>query len=131
MSESMDDAAQKLMHLCKEVSEFARSSVDANVKSVAAAAKGWEEGSQSVGHLFHENIERLMNVGKNASSAKSVEDVVAMQRDFMKDCLELWMAGATKLSEISSRTAKDVVGPVAQNANEAISRIMQKTGNAA
>lgn len=68
----------------------------------------------------------MMNVGKTVAEAKSVRDVVAMQQDFMKDCVDLWMASATKLSEISARTAKDVVEPVAQHANDAMTRIMQK-----
>lgn len=131
MSEQLEKATQSLMQAYEEVNAFARASVDANLKSVTAAAKGWDESSRSAGSLVQENISRLLNAGKTVTEAKSVRDVVTLQQELMKDCVDLWMAGAAKLSEISARTAKDVVEPVAQHANDAISRIMQKTRAAA
>lgn len=126
MTEQMEKATQSLIQICEDVNAFARATVDANLRSVTAAAKGWDESSKSAGHLVQENLSRMLSVGKTVAEAKSLRDIVTMQQDFMKDCVDLWMANANKLSEISARTAKDVVEPVTQNANDAISRIMQK-----
>lgn len=41
MSEQIEKAAQSLMDMCEEMNAFARASVDANLKSVNAAARGW------------------------------------------------------------------------------------------
>lgn len=131
MTEQMEKATQNLFQVYEEINAFARATVDANLKSVTAATKGWDESSKSAAHMIQENLSRLMNVGKTVAEAKSMRDVVTMQQDFLKDCVDLWMAGASKLSEISARTAKDVVEPVAQHANEAIGRIMQKARTAA
>lgn len=131
MTEQMEKATQNMMQMYEEVNAFARAAVDANLKSVSAAAKGWDESSQSAGQMIQENLSRLLSVGKTVAEAKSVRDVVTLQQDFMKDCLDFWMAGASKLSEIGARTAKDVVEPVAQHTNDAISRIMQKARTAA
>lgn len=131
MTEQMEKAAQSVMQMFEEMNEFAKASMEANLKSVEAATKGWDESSKSAGHMLQENMSRLMSAGKTVSEAKSVRDVMTMQQEFMKDCVDLWMAGATKLSEISSRTAKDVIEPVAQHTNEAISRVMKKTRMAA
>jgi len=95
-------------------------------KLVKDAAKGWDETSRSAGHMIQENVARMMSCGKTVSEAKSMTDMMSMQQDFLKDCVDLWMAGASKLSEISARTAKDVVEPVAQCANSAISSMMSK-----
>jgi phasin family protein len=131
MTEQMEKATQSLIQMCDEVNAFARASIDANLKSVTAAAKGWDEGSRSASNLLQENISRLFNAGKTVAEAKSVQDFVALQQELMKDCVDLWMASATRLSEISARTAKDVVEPVAQHVNDAFSRIMQKARAAA
>jgi hypothetical protein len=131
MTEQMEKATQDLMQMVEEVNALARASVDANLKSAAAAAKGWDESSKSAEHLMQENMARLMSIGKTAAEAKSMRDVVTMQQDFMKDCVDLWMAGANRMSEISARTAKDVVEPVARHANDAFSRMMKKTRMAA
>lgn len=131
MSETIEKAAQGLIQLCEEVNNFALASADANFKSVSAATRCLDESSQSAGHLLQENISRMISAGKHVAEAKSINDVVAMQQDFMKDCLDLWMSGATKMSEISARMAKDVVEPVAQHANDTMSRLMQKARQAA
>jgi phasin family protein len=131
MTEHMEKATQKLMHMCDEVNAFARASVDANLKSVTAAAKGWDESSRHAGQLVQEHMSRIMNAGKSVSEIKSLRDFATMQQEFAKDCLDLWMASATRFSEISARTAKDVVEPVAQHANDSISRMMQKARAAA
>lgn len=131
MTEHMENATKNMMQMYEEVNAMARAAVDANLKSVSAAAKGWDESSKSAGQMMQENLARMMNMGKTVAEAKSMRDVMTMQQDFMKDCLDLWMAGASKISEISARTAKDVVEPVAQHANDAISRIMQKARTAA
>lgn len=127
MSEHMENATNKLMTMCEDVNEFARASVDANLKSVSAAAKGWDETSRSASHLMQENLSCLMNMGKTFGDIKSIRDIVTIQQEFLKDCMDLWMASATRLSEISARTTKNVVEPIAQHANDAISRVMQKT----
>jgi hypothetical protein len=129
MTEQMEKATQSLMQLCEEMNNFARASIDANLRSVTAAAKGWDESSRSASHMLQENISRMLSAGKTIAEAKSVRDVVTMQQDFMKDCMDLWMASTTRMSEISARTAKDVVEPVAQHANDSITRVMQKARN--
>jgi phasin family protein len=131
MTEQMEKATENLMQMCDEVNALARAAVDANLKSVTAAARGWDESSKSAGHLVQENMSRLLSVGRNVAEAKSMRDLVTMQQDFMKDCIDLWMASTSKLSEITTRTAKDVVEPVAQHANETITRMMQKARVAA
>ena len=131
MTESMEKVTQNFVQMVEEMNHLARAAVEANVRSVSAAAKGLDESSKSVGHLVQENLSRMISAGKTVSEAKSPRDVMTMHQDFMKDCLDLWMAGASKLSEISARTAKDVVEPVAQHTNDTINRIMQKTRAAA
>ena len=126
MNEQMEKATQGMMQMYEEINAFAKAAVDANLKSVTAAAKGWEESSKSASQMMQENMSRLMNMGKTVTEVKSMRDVVTMQQDLMKDCMDLWMAGASKLSEIGARTAKEVVEPVAQHANDAIGRMMQK-----
>ncbi len=131
MTEHMEKATQSLLHIVKEVNDFACASVDASLKSVAAAAKGCDETMRSTSHMVQENMSRMMSVGKSASELKNPRDLVSAQQEFMKDCMDFWMASATKLSEISARTAKDVVEPVAQHANDTFGRIMQKARTAA
>ncbi len=131
MSEQMEKATQGLMQMFEEINAFAKASVEANLKSVEAATKGWDESSKSAGHMVQENMSRLMSVGKTVAEAKSMRDVVTMQQAFLKYCVDLWMACASKFSEISTRTANDVVEPVAQHTNDAIAKIMIKTRMAA
>ena len=131
MSEHMEKASQSLMQICEEINAFTRASIDANLKAINAAAKGWNEGSKNANALLQENLSRLLSAGKTVADAKSVHDVVSLQQEFLKECVDMWVSGASRLSELSARTAKDVVEPVAQHANDAFSRIVQKTRSAA
>ncbi len=126
MTEQMEKTTQNLVKMCEDVAAFARASVDANLKSVSAAAKGWDESSRNCGHLFQENISRLMNCGKNVTEAKSLQDIVSLHQEMMKECVDMWMSSAARISEIYVRTAKQAIEPVAQHANDAFGRVMSK-----
>ena len=131
MTEHMEKATQNLMQICEELHTLSRAAVDANLRSITAAAKGWDESSKNATSIVQENLSRALNAGKIMAEAKSVQDVFTMHQDFFKDCMNVWMAGANRMQDISTRTAKDVVEPVAQHTNDAISRIMQKSRMAA
>ena len=103
MSEHIEKATQSLLQFVDQIHNFARESAQANLRSVTAATKGWEESTQNACQLMRENVARLMGVGKTASEAKSVREVVDAQQAFMKDCVDLWMSGAGKISEINTQ----------------------------
>jgi phasin family protein len=130
-TEPMEKAAQGMMQMYEEANDFARNSMEAMLRSAAAMTKGWDETARSTGGLLQESLARVVSAGKTIMSAKNPREMMDMQTEFMKDCFDCWMSGTGKLSEISSRAAKEAIEPVAQHTNNAVVKFAQKAKAAA
>jgi hypothetical protein len=126
-TEQMQKGAQGMMQMCEEMSNYARESMEAAMRSMAAMTKGCDETMRSTGGLMQESMERVLSAGKTIMDAKSMQEMMNMHNELMKDCFDCWMIGAGRISEISARAAKEAMEPVAQQANNAMSKMMQKS----
>ena len=125
-TESMEKATQGMMQAYEEFNDFTRKSVDAALRSAAAMSKGWDETARSTGGLVQESLARVASAGKTIMGAKSLREMMDMQAELMKDFFDCWMTGTGKLSEISARTTKEAIEPMAQHAGGTVSKLTQK-----
>jgi phasin family protein len=125
-TEHMQKSAQGMMQMCEEMSNYARESMDVAMRSMTAMTKGCDETVRSTGGLMQESMSRVMSASKTLLDAKSLQEMVNLHNELMKDCFDCWMTGAGRLSEISTRAAKEALEPVAQHANNAMGKMMQK-----
>lgn len=124
--EHMEKMTNGLMKACEEAGSMAREQIDAAMLSAAAMTKGIEEIARNANGLIQESMARSVSAGKTLMGAKTMQEMMDMQNEFMKDCFDCWMAGTSKISEISARMTQDVMKPIADHTNSAINKAMQK-----
>jgi phasin family protein len=124
--EQMDKATQGMMQAYEEINSMAKAFGEATMQSASAMTKGIDELARSASGIMQESVARTMNASKTMMAAKNPREIMDMQAEFMKDCFDCWMAGTGKISEISARVTQEVIDPVAQHANAAISKAMVK-----
>lgn len=125
-TEQMEKMTQGLAKACEEMNAMAREHAEAAAKSVAAATKGWDEITRSTNGLMQESFARTVTVGKTLMTTKNMNDMANLQAEFFRDFFDGWMASTGKITEISVRVTKEMMDPLAQHANDAFSKIMQK-----
>jgi hypothetical protein len=125
--EQLEKVTQNLSKSVEEMSLFAQKSWDVAMQSAAALTKGIDESSRHATMIAQESMDRLMSVGKTIMSAKSPREAMELHAEHVKQSFDHIVAGTGKLSEISVRVIKDVMEPVAQHTNDAVSTMMSKS----
>ncbi len=57
-------------------------------------------------------VESAVAAGAGMVDATSIDDVVALQYEFAKGCVERFIVAGARLSELGLKTASDLYGPV-------------------
>jgi phasin family protein len=123
----MEKATQNIAQACEDMNVLARQHMDATMKSLSATLQGYGEINQNVSSLIQELMSRTMNAGKNMMTAKSVREVADTHAECARDIFDCVVANGGKISEISARVTKEALEPMAQHANNAMSKIAEKT----
>jgi phasin family protein len=100
--------------------------VGAVTKSTATLWQGIEEITRSVSGLSQESFSRCVTAYTSLASAKTPQEAIAAQSEFVKESFENAVSNSSKVSEISARVAKDAMTPLTQQANDTISAVMNK-----
>jgi phasin family protein len=93
-----------------EVAGFGHAVVHAN----AAMAKGLEAIGQEVVGYAQDSLESAVSAARAMIGARSLADVIALNRDFTQTALESFLAKSARLSEIGIRTASEAFAPLGQ-----------------
>lgn len=125
-TENFEKATQSMMKAYEDINHISRELSQATMQSATALSEGLKEMAQSANGLMQEQYARSVTVGKSMMSAQSVQDAMKMQADFMRDMMDSWMSSGSKMSEMMARISKDVMDPVAQQANSAMSKVMSR-----
>ena len=126
-AEQMEKVTQGLIQACDEINANCCKSVDTAVEVTSAVSKGCNELSHNLGNLARESMQRAIDASKTMIRAKSVKELAESQTEFTKSFFDSWMASAGKLSEISARMTQEAFEPVARHANDAMSKVAQKS----
>ena len=126
-TDTIEKTTQGMMQMVEEVNSFTRNSMDAALRSLTAMTKGWDETARSTGGLMQESMARAVSAGKTIMGAKSMREMMDLHTELMKDYFDCWMTGTGKLSEISARTTKEAIEPVAQQASSVVTKMTQKS----
>jgi len=118
-TEHMEKVTQGMIQACDDVHTNCSKSVDALVEAGTAVSKGCEEFGRNWGSLVQKSLANALSTSKTMMSARSFKEVSDLQTEFMKEFFDSWMAGAGRLSEISSRVTQQAFEPVAKHAQQA------------
>ena len=109
--------------------EFNRQAFEAFIASASLATKGYRELSENLIELTRSQLADCSECAKAVLASKSPKEAVDIQADFAKGAYEKSVSAGAKISEISLRTANEMLAPLGQRMNEGLDRIW-KTGKA-
>ncbi|MDD4615554.1 MAG: phasin family protein [Alphaproteobacteria bacterium] len=120
------DCSANVAKAFEDINTAVSNYVSAVTKSTAALWQGIEEITRNVGGLSQENFARCVSAYTSLASAKSPQEAMSAQAEFVKESFDNAVANGSKVTELSARVAKDAISPLTQHANETISAVMSK-----
>lgn len=108
--------------LIKETSEFGAQYSEACTKSGTILMKGLEDIVGTVMSLAQASAEKQAKFAKEAFGVKTINEFAEVQNKIAKTNFDDFVAGATKISEISVKILTESAEPV----NAQVTKVMQK-----
>lgn len=102
----------------EDVAEYSKDDVDAIMQSGARLAKGMQEMSWEMMNYTQQSLRMGLRAANDMMECRSVEDLVAVQRDFVKETVDVFLSESAKLLQLSSRVANDAVSPINERVSD-------------
>lgn len=113
-SDMFKDGFERAMKSVSELNDFHKETFEAFVESAQTLTKGFETMSNEALGFNKKALEDTVAAAKTASTAKSVQDVIEANTDYMKSSFEAFIAQATKMNDLFSSTMKDAGEPISE-----------------
>jgi hypothetical protein len=97
-----------------EIADLGPGDLAAVVQANAAMAKGLEAIGQEVVGYAQYSLKSAVGAARAMIGARSLVDVIALNRDFTQTTLESFLAKSARLSEIGIRTASEAFAPLGE-----------------
>ena len=98
----------------QDLTEYSKADVEALVQSSTRLARGLQEMGWEVSQFTQESVRLGLQLTNELLECRSVEDLVARQRDFIKESVDIVLSRSARLLSLSSRVANDAVTPINQ-----------------
>lgn len=95
-----------------DVGNLSRDDVDALVQSGARLAKGVQDMSWEMMQYTQQSLQMGMRVANDLMTCRTVEDMLDVQRNFMRQSVDTFLQESARLLEMSSNVATDAVNPL-------------------
>lgn len=113
-------AAEGIRRGYEDLATQGKDSLSAFVAANAAFSHALERMSLELVSLGRAAVESAAAAGAGMVDAKSLDDVVALQYEFAKGCVERFIVGGARLSELGLKAASEVYEPLGTHAGKAI-----------
>jgi phasin family protein len=123
-SEQMRSLVGASARAYRDITDFSRGDVDTLMQTSAKLARGIQDVSWEVMQFTQASMRMSMQCANEMLTCRSVEDVVEVQRNFLKDSVDTILQEGARLLEISGHVATDAVSPITE-------RIQQSQGEGA
>ena len=94
------------------VAKFNKDTVDAVLASGAIATKGFETVGEELAAAGKKAFEDGVATAKALTGVKTYQDLVELQTAFARQSFDQFVAGTTKISELSAKVATEAAGPL-------------------
>jgi phasin family protein len=108
------------------LSSFTKESIDAVVKSSSATSKNVEDLMAEVLNCTKSNVENCVAAAKDMASARSIEQLVAIQTEQSKKYFENYVCQMTKMTEIFTNLSKEATAPLNERASSFSEKFAKK-----
>jgi len=94
-----------------DMQKFGKDNMDATMKSIGAASKGFQAIAAEVTNYSKKSFEDGTAAAERLFGAKTLEKAIEAQSDYVKTAYEGFIAEATKLGELYADLAKESYKP--------------------
>jgi phasin family protein len=94
-----------------DMQKFGKDNMDATMKSIGAASKGFQAIAAEVTNYSKKSFEDGTAAVERLFGAKTLEKAIEVQSDYVKTAYEGFVAEATKLGELYADLAKESYKP--------------------
>ena len=113
-------AAEGISPRFEDFAAQGKDTLSALVAANTALSQALERMSLEVVSLARAAVESAAAAGAGIVDAKSLDDVVALQYEFTKGCVERLIVAGVRLSELGLKAASEVYAPLGVRAEKAI-----------
>lgn len=111
-NEAFKEGFEKSLKSVNDVNAFTKDNVDAVIASATAAGKNAEALNANAVAYAKTSMESAVAATKALTSAKSVQDMIEVQTDFVKSSMDLFLAEMNKTTDLYAGAVKDVTKPI-------------------
>lgn len=111
-NEAFKEGFEKSLKSVNELNAFQKENVEAVIASATAAGKNAEVLNTNAVAYAKTSMESAVAATKALTTAKSVQDMIEVQTDFVKSSMDMFMSEMTKTSELYAGAVKDVTKPI-------------------
>lgn len=98
----------------QDVAGSSKDDVEAIMQSGARLAQGMQEVGWEMVNFTNESLRCGLRAANDLMECRSVEDMVAVQRDYVKESVDIFLSESAKLLRMTSSTANEAVTPISQ-----------------
>lgn len=102
----------------RELTDFSRADLDALLQSGARLAQGLQEVGWEVTNLTQQTVRLGLQLASNLLECRTMEDMVGVHRDFIKETVDTVLAESARIFSVSSRVASEAVTPLGERASQ-------------
>ena len=121
--ETFKEGYEKFAEGMSTFADFQKDSLNALMTSAGAFAKGFEKLASESASYSKAAFDDSVSTAKAAASAKTLQEAIELNSDFMKSSVEKNLGQINKLADIYASTAKDTVEPLSERYTELVEKI--------
>ena len=120
--EQVEKAFPQAVGKYDEATAFAKESLDASFASADIATKGFEALADEFAAYGKRAAEASFANVKALSGIKTMQDMLEVQTGFARAAFDMAFAGATRMAELSVKTANEAVEPIQTRVAKAVEK---------
>jgi phasin family protein len=110
--EHVEKANQAMIKSAEEMQKLSKENLEACIQASTIMAKGMQELGREWTAYLQESMDRSAAAAKALMAARTMQEVVSLQSDWVKASLDKLLAEATKLSEQTVKVTNEAMEPI-------------------
>lgn len=110
----------------EDVTQISKDNVDALVRSSQILAKSAEQISRAIAGFAQSSLEMSAQAGQAVLGVKTISDLIELQSEYARNSMDHFIAGTSKITDISVKVANEAIEPINQRVNEAVEKISKQ-----
>ena len=121
----------KAFPFASQFGDFGKDAMTASTESAKASVKSFQDASAAVMRQTQDRVSMTVETGKTLAGAKTIEEAMEIQSNFVKSSLKAQMDGFSELAGIYSSAMKDCFEPFAGYTKDMIAETKKAATKAA